>query len=143
MIIAILPGQLSQTQLLILIFLVLSLDILIVALGVAGAFFFTAFKAGKNVQHMADKTVDYVVFTVLRLLEDALESPPFDKVSALQPALLGVKRAYDLYSSAQGLVVAAINAVVTLVAIALCFLFVASLVILNLAALVAVVHYAA
>ncbi len=143
MIIALLPGQLSQTQLLILIFLVLSLDILIVALGIVGAFFFAAFKVGKNVLQMVDKAVDYVVFTVLRLLEDALETPPFDKVPILQLVLVGVKKAYDIYSAAQGLIVAVINAVVTLVAVALLFLLVASLAILNLAALVTVVHYVA
>ncbi len=142
MLIAIPPGQLSQMQLLILIFLVLALDILMVALGIAGATLFVAFKAGKGILQLIDKAVDYVVFTVLRFLEDALESPPFDKLPIMQMVLVGVKKAYDVYSAAQGLIVAIINVVVTLVAVALFFLLVASLALLNLAALATVVHYA-
>jgi hypothetical protein len=141
MLIALLPDQLSQTQTLVLIFLVLLIDVLIVALGIAGAFLFAAFKVGKGVLQIVDKAVDWAVYTVLRLVEDTLESPPFDRLPIMQMALVGVKKAYDVYSAAQGLVVAAINVVVTLVAIALFFLAAASLAILNLAALATVIHY--
>lgn len=141
MLIALLPDQLSQTQLLMLIFLVISLDILIVALAIAGATLFVAFKAGKGVLQIIDKAVDWAVYTFLRLAEDTLESPPFDKLPIMQLALVGVKKAYDVYSAAQMLVVAVINVVVTAVAIALALLFVVSLFILNLAALATVIHY--
>lgn len=141
MTIALLPDQLSQTQLLALIFLVLFIDVLTVALGIVGAFLFVAFKVGKGALQVVDKAVDWAVYTFLRLVEDTLESPPFDRLPIMQMALVGVKKAYDIYSAAQGLVVAVINVVVTLVAIALFFLSVASLAILNLAALATVIHY--
>lgn len=137
------PAQLSATSLLIMILVVLALDVIIIVLGIVGAVLFITFKAGKGIPQAIDKAVDYAVFTALRLVEDALESPPLDKVPILHLVLVGVKKAYDLFSAAQGLILVVVNIAVTLVAIALALLLVAALLALNMAAVGTAIHYIA
>jgi hypothetical protein len=141
MLIVLLPDQLSQAQILLLILVVLAVDVAMVVFASVMAFLFIAFKAGKGILKAIDKAMDWAVYTVLRIAEDFLESPPFDKVPILQLVLVGVKKAYDLYSAAQGLIVVIVNIVVTLVAIVLAVMFVLAFVALNAATLGAVIHY--
>ncbi len=136
-----LPGTLSQGQLLLMILLVASLDAFIVGSAVALGVLFIAFKAGKAVYDAVDKLVEWIIFTVLRLAEDVLESPPLDRIPAFQLVLMGVKKAYDVVNGAQRLLEVAINIVVTALAAVLMTLCLLALVLLNLAALGTVIYY--
>jgi len=83
-------------------------------------------------------------FTVtLRFIEDALESPPLNRVAFLQLVLVGVKKAYDIINGAQKLLEIAINVAVTLLAVVLAVAYVLALAFLNLAALGLVILYLA
>ncbi len=137
----ILPGTLSQGQILLIILLVASLDALIVGSAVALGVLFIAFKAGKAVYDAVDKLVEWIIFTALRLAEDVLESPPLDKIPAFQLVLVGVKKAYDVVNGAQRLLEVAINILVTALAAVLMMLCLLALVLLNLAALGTVIYY--
>ena len=102
---------------------------------------FIAFKAGKGILQIIDKTINWAVYTVFRFAEDALESPPLDKVPFLQLVLVGVKKAWDIFNAFQGLIFVVINIVVTIAAIVLAICFIIAMVALNLAALGVVIHY--
>ena len=141
MLIALLPAQLSPTELLVLIFTVLAIDFVLVVLAAVLGIIFIAFKAGKGILQIIDKTINWAVYTAFRFAEDALESPPLNKVPFLQLVLVGVKKAWDIFNALQGLILVVVNIIVTLVAIVLALCFILAMVALNLAALGVVIHY--
>ncbi len=138
-----LPGHLSPWVLFSIIILVLALDtILIISIVALGALFIV-FKAGKMAYVMIDNTIDKLILTALRIVEDVLESPPLDKVPLFSWALVGVKKTYDIVNGAQGLVVAAVNICFTLLAAVLFMACVAAFAFVNLSALFIVLNYVA
>ena len=141
MLIALIPDHLSTTALFIIIVLVLALDFILAALAVLLVILFVAFKAGKGILQMIDKTINWAVYTAFRYAEDALESPPLDKVPFLQLVLVGVKKAWDIFNALQGLILVVVNIAVTLAAFVLAVLFIVAMVVFNLAAVAVVLHY--
>ncbi len=136
-----LPETLSAEQLLFTLMLVAGLDAFIVLSAASLCVLFVSFKAGKAIYDAIDKLIEWAVLTVLRLAEDVLESPPFDKIPVFQLALVGVKMAYDVVNGAQRLLEFAINLAVTALAAALVIVFALALASVNLAALGAVAYY--
>ncbi len=136
-----LPETLSAEQLLSILILVAGLDAFIVLSAVSLGVLFVSFKAGKLVYDAIDKLIEWAVLTVLRIIEDVLESPPLDKIPVFQLALVAVKMVYDAINGAQRLLEFAINLAVTALAAALIILFALALASVNLAALSAVVYY--
>jgi hypothetical protein len=136
-----LPDQVSPWMLLLIVLVALSLDILLFTSGFALIVLFVVFKAGKAVYDAIDKAIEWIIDTVLRFIEDALESPPLNRIAFLQLVLVGVKKAYDIINGAQKLLEVAINVAVTLLAIVLAVAYVIALAMLNLVALVLVIHY--
>jgi hypothetical protein len=136
-----LPGQVSPWVLLLIVLLALSLDILLFTSGFALIVLFVVFKAGKAVYDAIDKAVEWIIDTVLRFIEDALESPPLNRIAFLQLVLVAVKKTYDLINGAQKLLEAVINVAVTLLAVVLAVAYVAALAALNLTALGLVIIY--
>lgn len=135
-----LPAQSSTWTLLLIIILVLVLDGLLVTIAISLGMLFIAFKAGKVVYDTIDRLVDWLIFTILRLAEDVLESPPFDKVPFFQLVLVGVKKAYDIVNGAQKLIEFAVNLVVTALAVTFIVVCVLTLALINLAALGAIIY---
>jgi hypothetical protein len=123
--------------------IVLCLDVAMVAGAIALGLLFIAFKAGKAVYDTIDKLIEAAITTAFRLAEDALESPPLDKIPIFQLVLVGIKKAYDLINGAQKLIEAAINLFVTAVAAILVLLCGLALAAINMAALGAVIYYLA
>ncbi len=140
---SLLPAHLPSWALLLILLLVLALDILLVLSAIALGVLFTAFKAGKLAYDAIDRLVDRLIYTVLCLLEDVLESPPLDTVPFFQLVLVGVKKAYDLLNGAQKLVEFAVNAAVTAFAVLFMLALVLGLAVINLVALGLLLSYAA
>lgn len=131
----------EQSTLALILFIVLAIDVIMLVLGAGLAVVFVAFKLGTAILAVIDKVTRLIVNTAFRLVEDALESPPLDKVPLFQWALIGVKKAYDLFNVAQAALMFALNIVVLLVAFAVAAVFVTVLVALNVAALWTIVGY--
>jgi hypothetical protein len=141
LILQLLPEQLSPWMLLLFIIVVLSMDALLVFMAASLGVVLIAFKAGRAVLQYIDKAVNWVIYTAFRLVEDVLESPPLDKVPILQLLLVGVKKAYDIVNGAQALIMFAVNAVVTFLAIVFMLVFILGLAAINIAAIGLVIRY--
>jgi len=135
-----LPAQSSPWAILFIIVVVLALDGSLAMIALALGVLFVAFKAGKMAYDAIDRLVDWLIFTIFRLAEDVLESPPLDRVPFFQLVLVGVKKAYDIVNGAQKLIELAINLAATALAAALMLLCGLALALVNLAALGAVVY---
>jgi len=140
MLVQLLPAQSSPWAILLIIVVVLALDGSLAMIALALGVLFVAFRAGKAVYDALDKLVEWLIFTVFRLAEDVLESPPLDKVPFFQLVLVGVKKAYDIVNGAQKLIELAINLAVTALAVMLILLCGLALAMVNLAALGAIVY---
>jgi hypothetical protein len=136
-----LPQTLSSGQLLLILFIVACLDAAIAFGAVVFGILFVAFKAGKAVYDTIDKIVDWAIYTVFRMAEDALETPPLDKVPLLQLVLVGVKKAYDIINAGQKLIELAISLLVTALAAILVLACGLALAVINASALGAVIYY--
>jgi hypothetical protein len=136
-----LSGQQSPWILLLIILLVLALDGSLAMIAIALGVLFVAFKAGKAVYDAVDKLIEWLIFTILRLAEDVLESPPLDKVLFFQLVLVGVKKAYDVINGAQKLIELAVNLAATALAAVLILSCALALALVNLAALGTIVYY--
>ncbi len=136
-----LPQTLASWQLLLIIIIVVCLDLAMVACAIVLGMSFIAFRAGKAVYDTVDRLIEFAINTAFRLAEDALESPPLDKVPIFQLVLVGIKKAYDLINGAQKLIEFAINLSVTAVAAILVLLCGLALAAVNIAALGAVAIY--
>jgi hypothetical protein len=141
MFIALLPDQVPGSTLLLFILIVLALDGSLAMVAISLGTLLVAFKAGKAIYDTIDKLIEWLIFTVLRLAEDALETPPLDKVPFFQLALVGIKRAYDIINGSQKLIELAINFVVTTLAVTLMSLCLLALALINMAALGAIIYY--
>jgi hypothetical protein len=136
-----LPAQSPLWTVLLIIIVVLALDGSLAMIAISLGTLLVAFKAGKAVYDAIDKLVEWLIFTAFRLVEDALESPPLDKVPFFQLALVGVKKAYDIINGSQKLIELAINFAVTALAVTLMSLCLLALALINMAALGAIIYY--
>ncbi len=136
-----LSGQQSPWILLLIILLVLALDGSLAMVAISLGVLFVAFKAGKAAYDAIDRLIEWLIFTVFRLTEDVLESPPLDKVPFFQLVLVGIKKAYDIVNGSQKLIEFAVNLAVTALAAVLILSCALALALINLAALGAVIYY--
>lgn len=127
--------MLPEWLVVLIIILIIILDVLLVLGLGALVVLFAVFKVGKLAYDLLNRAIEWLVYRVLCLLEDLLESPPLMRFPFLSYALVGVKVAYDLLNGFQSVIERIIAVAVVLAAVAFGFASVCALVILNATAL--------